>query len=60
MSISFAVALATGLLIAIIFLVKMFDADIRKSKAKKQGIILMFALCIGLYLYAFSKMIGGF
>lgn len=60
MSKTFAVVLATILLLAIIILVKSFDKEIRKSQHRKQGIILMFVLCIGLYLYAFIKLIGGF
>ena len=59
MSITVAVIIATILLLSIIVLVKLFDKEIRKSKLKEQGIILMFALCIGLYFYAFTKMITG-
>lgn len=60
MSKTFAAILATILLLAVIILVKLFDKEIRKSKRKEQGIILMFALSVGLYVYAFAKMIGGF
>lgn len=60
MSKTFAVVLATILLLAIIVLVKLFDKEIRKSQLREQGIILMFFLSIGLYGYAFIKLIGGF
>ena len=60
MSKTVAVILASILLLAVIILVKMFDKEIRKSQRKEQGIILMFAVSVGLYVYAFIKMIGGF
>ncbi len=60
MSVGLAVVLASILLLFIIVLVKMFDKEIRESKLREQGIILMFAVCVGLYAYAFIKMIGGF
>lgn len=60
MSKGLAVILATILLLAVIILVKIFDKEIRESQWRERGIILMFALCVGLYVYAFAKMIGGF
>ncbi len=60
MSVGLAVVLASILLLFIIVLVKMFDKEIRESKLREQGIILMFVACVGLYAYAFIKMIGGF
>ncbi|MCM1441185.1 MAG: hypothetical protein NC131_18580 [Roseburia sp.] len=55
-----AVTLATILLLAIIILVKIFDKEIRESQWRERGIIAMFAACVGLYVYAFIQMIGGY
>lgn len=60
MSTGLAIVLATILLLAIIILVKVFDKEIRKSKIREQGIILMFSVMIALYVYGFIKMMGGF
>ena len=60
MSKTFAVVLATILLLAVIVLVKLFDKEIRQSKRREQGIIALFVCSVGLYVYAFIKLIGGF
>lgn len=60
MSKGLAVILATILLLTIIVVVKLFDKEIRKSQRRKQGVILMFAVMVSLYIYAFIRLIGGF